>query len=152
MNQTPAPPEPHYNPIFERLVNVDQPMAENLSGMIAYCLYKIAKREWATDFFQRNGRKPNETELDEYLRTWTTTRIAGAEKEADAVLLDFAGSVVDENTPRIREDALRGTFWGSVWTSCLAAFLYTVFLIGAAVILKSAGIDLLSIVQSVRSG
>ena len=100
-------------------------------------------------FFQRNGRKPNDIELDEYIRTWTATRISGAEKEANAVLLDFAGSVVDENTPRIREDALRGTFWGSVGTSVVAAFLYTLFLVGIVLILKSAGIDILSIAQSV---
>lgn len=141
--------ERHYNPIFERFVNVTLPEDQVLPGMVAYCLYKIAKREWATDFFERTGRKPNAGELDEYIRTWTNTRIAGAQKEADAVLLAFASSVIDENTPRIREDALRGTFWTAVWNSMVAASLYTLCLIGLVVILRFAGIDLLSIFQSI---
>lgn len=122
-----------------------------LPGMVAYCLYKIAKREWATEFFRRNGRKPNDAELEDYIRTWTPTRIAGAAKEADAVILEFAGSVIETNAPQIREQALRGTFWSSVWNSIVAAFLYTLMLIGTVIVLRIAGIDLLSITQKVGS-
>ncbi|TFF21987.1 hypothetical protein E3C22_15160 [Jiella endophytica] len=143
------PRAPRYNPLFERFVDASQPDPEMLPGMVAYCLYKLAKREWATDFFERNGRKPNDDELQEYIRTWTPTRVSGAEKEAEAVLLAFAGSVIENNAPQIREEALRGTFWKSVWTSCVAAGIYTLFLIFVAVVLRSVGIDLLSTVQAV---
>jgi hypothetical protein len=41
--------EPHYNPIFERFVDPDRPEVEQLPGIVAYGLYKIAKREWASE-------------------------------------------------------------------------------------------------------
>ncbi|MEF2073113.1 hypothetical protein [Consotaella aegiceratis] len=149
MSSQPEPSERQYNPLFERFVNVDLPDADMLPGMVAYCLYKIAKREWATDFFDRNGRKPNDSELADYIRTWTTTRLAGAEKEAETVILTFANSVIEANEPTIREDALRGTFWSAVRASMTAAFFYTPLLIGFAVVLRFSGIDLLAIFQSI---
>ncbi|WP_102959526.1 hypothetical protein [Mangrovicella endophytica] len=142
--------EPRYNPLFGQFVGEGQADERTLSGMVAYCLYKIAKREWAVEFFQRNGRRPTEVELDEYTRTWTATRISGTQKEADAVLLAFAASVIDENTPSIREDALRGTFLTSVINSILAAFLYTLILIGIVILLRFSGVDLLSVYQAIE--
>lgn len=118
--------------------------------MVTYCLYKIAKREWATDFFRRNGRKPDENELDDYIRTWTPTRIAGVRKEAEFFVASFSGSVLEDNAPRIREDALRGTFWRSLGISVLAALIYTLLLIAVVIVLRFAGIDLVSIVQTTR--
>lgn len=150
MTSSPAPERPDYNPIFERFVTPGQMEEQVLPGMVAYCLYKIAKREWATIFFARHGRKPSDAELNEYILTWTDSRIVGAQKEADAVLLAFASSVIDESAPRIREDALRGTFWGSVRSSIAAAFLYTLVLIGIVMILRFSGIDLVSIFQALE--
>lgn len=141
--------EPHYNPIFGQLVPEGEPESELLPGMVTYSLYKIAKREWATDFFKRNGRKPDETELGEYIRTWTPTRLAGVRKEAEFFVASFSGSVLDDNAPRIREEALRGTFWRSVGVSIFAALLYTLLLIAVVIVLRFAGIDLLSIFQGI---
>ncbi|MCF1502528.1 hypothetical protein L0F51_01945 [Afifella sp. H1R] len=135
-----------HNPIFERFVDKNAPDRE-LEGMIAYCLYKRAKREWATEHFQRAGHKPSEEELEAYIRTWTPSRIAGALKEAEAVINAFAGSVIESNESRIREDALRGTFWRSVGTSMFAALLYTLILIAVVVVAQVAGVDVVSIVS-----
>ena len=97
----------HFNPIFDKLVNVEQPQ---VAEMVAYCLYKIGKREWATDFFAKNGRKPNDEELAAYVATWTPSLIENTRQQATGIVNSFAASVLDENAPKIREDALRGTF------------------------------------------
>lgn len=139
---------PGYNPLFEELVPIGEMESDLLPGMVTYCLYKIAKREWATAFFRANGRKPNEDELDGYIRTWTPSRIAGVRKEADFFVASFSGSVIGDSAPRIREEALRGTFWRSVGISVFAALLYTLLLISVLIVLRFAGIDLLSIFQN----
>jgi hypothetical protein len=65
-----------YNPIFERLV--DPPDGELLvEGFIAYGLYKIAKREWVSEFRARERRKPTDAELDSYVSTWTASQLQG---------------------------------------------------------------------------
>jgi uncharacterized membrane protein len=46
---------------------------------------------------------------------------------------------------RIREDALRGTFWRGVGTSIAASFLYTLLLIGVVIVGQIAGVDIASI-------
>ena len=143
------PAKPHYNLLFETLVNIDEP-GTTFQGMVAYCLYKRAKREWTSEFFQDHGRPPNDDELTAYLRTWTASRIGGVRKEADAVIGDFVGSVLESNAPRIREDALRGTFWSAVGRSMFAALLYTLLLIAALVVAQVAGVDIVSIVSGLK--
>src|SRR5829696_7304624 len=100
--------EPHYNPIFEFFVNPEHAEAEQIPGIIAYGLYKIAKREWASKLYQREGRKPTEEELEAYIRTWTESRIRGVTQQAESVLASFATSVIESATPQIREDAITG--------------------------------------------
>lgn len=143
------PDQPEYNPIFGQLVPQGELEGDLLPGMVTYSLYKIAKREWATDFFKRNGRKPVEAELNEYIRTWTPTRIAGVRKEAEFFVASFSGSVLEDNAPRIREEALKGTFWRSVGISIFSALLYTLLLIALVIVLRFAGIDLLSLFQTI---
>lgn len=113
--------------------------------MVAYSLYKIRKREWATDFYSRNSRKPNDEELRSYIRTWTPSLIEGTKREAANIVAVFANSVVQENAPAIRENALRGTFWSGIWKNVFASGLYTLILIGLVVIGQISGVDLMSI-------
>ena len=113
--------------------------------MVAYCLYKIRKREWATDFFATNGRKPNDEELAAYVAMWTPSLIEGTRQQATGIVNSFAASVLDENAPKIREDALRGTFLRAVFTSIVASFFYTLLLIGVVIVGQIAGVDIASI-------
>lgn len=142
--------EPHYNPIFERFVDPNSPEVGQLPGMVAYGLYKLAKREWAADVWEREGRKPTEAELDAYIRTWTNSRIRGNQEQAESVLGTFATSIIEDASPQIREDALRGTFWQSVGTSMFAALLYTVLLLAIVIVAQVAGVDIVSIFDSLR--
>lgn len=147
MTDTPA--KPSYNLLYEKFIDPSAPIAQRLPGIIAYGLYKEAKREWACEIFKDRARTPTQQELDDYIRTWTTSRISGAKEQAEGALGEFAAAVVEANAPAIREEALRGTFWRSVWQSIFANVAYTLILIFIAIVLKFAGIDFLSALTSV---
>lgn len=142
-----APPD--YNPIFEKLVAGDAPDPESLPGIVAYSLYKIAKREWATDHFARTGQRPSEADLKAYIATWTPSRLNGLVQEGNGVLLSFTEQVIEDNRSAIREEALQGSLGRSIKHGILAAGAYTIILIALAFILKFAGIDLVGALQSV---
>ncbi|KMO18952.1 hypothetical protein [Methylobacterium platani] len=141
--------QPRYNPIFERFVPPDR-ADENVRGLIAYGLYKIAKREWAQGLQERLGRQPTPEEQDAYIATWTDSRLRGLEQQADATLAAFAETVVTEATPAIREDALRGTSGKSIGLSIAANAIYTLILIALALVLAWGGIDLIGLLQKAR--
>jgi hypothetical protein len=138
---------PHYNPIYEKLVDESGDGAD-LVGLVAYALYKRAKRNWARELRARRQRKPTAEELDAYVDTWTADRLEGVKSEAGAALAEYASAVVAEQEPEILRRALRGSFWRAVWPSMVAAFLYTLILIGAAFVLARAGVDFIGILRS----
>ncbi len=140
--------ERSYNPIFEKLVGPENSEA-GLQGIVAYGLYKIAKREWVSEFRTRTGRKPTDDELDAYTRTWTASQLTTVNERAAQILAEYASEVIQSEEPRILRRALEGSFWRSVWPSMLAAFLYTLLLVGAALILARSGIDLIGIFRDV---
>jgi hypothetical protein len=147
----PQNPEPAsaFNPIFGKLVGTEEGVPADLQGFVAYGLYKVAKREWATEIATRHGRKPSEAELEAYMRTWTSSQITTLRERAAQVLSEYADAVIREEEPRILKNALRGSFWRGVWPSMLASFLYTLVLIGAALVLARSGIDLIGIFRDV---
>lgn len=140
---------PHYNPIFDRLAPAPN-AKENIRGLIAYGLYKVAKREWAQGIWEREARKPTQAELDAYARTWTDSLLEGLHERADSSLAGFGNVAVAEAMPSIREDALRGTTGKAITTSVIANAVYTLILILVAVILYLASIDLVGFVQKFR--
>lgn len=144
-----ADPVENYNPIFEKLVARKDSEPESLPGMVAYSLYKIAKREWTTAHINRTGGKPTEQELDAYIATWTPSRLDGLQQQGNGVLASFAQEVIDENQAAIREDALKGTFGRSIRHGVAAAATYTAILLILALGLRVLGIDLLGALQSI---
>lgn len=136
---------PAYNPIFEQLVDGNDDQHNELIGIVAYALYKRAKREWASDLRTRGGSKPSEVQLSDYMRSWTPSRLEGLKTEAAGILAEFADYVVQAQEPRILRDAVKGKFWRGVGTSMAANFFYTVILILAALVLARTQPDILSI-------
>jgi hypothetical protein len=131
-----------YVPIYERFVD----KAENpVLGLVAYGLYKKAKREWSKNFVEQNGRQPTDPERLSYMSSLTDATVHAYNARATEVLASYAESVVNDATPRIREDALRGTFVKNVGVNISANIIYTILLIAFALILKFNGVDLLSI-------
>ena len=145
---TPLESAPKYNPIFERLVS-ESGGPNALPGLIAYGLYKTAKREWVSDLSAREGRKPTDAELDAYMRTWTASQITTIQERAEQFLAEYASAVIQEEEPRILREAVRGSFWRAILPSVVASFLYTLVLIAIALILARSGIDLLGIFRDV---
>src|SRR3954468_18878418 len=95
----PARQEPPYNPIFERLIEAAG--NDRLRGLIAYGLYKTAKREWARELQKREGRKPNDDELLAYIRSWTPSQLENVQERARQALAEYAAAVIEAEQPRI---------------------------------------------------
>jgi len=141
----------NYNPVFERLVG--PPDGELLvEGFIAYGLYKIAKREWVSEFRARERRKPTPAELEAYVATWTASQVQGAKERAAQALAEFASDIIEAEEPKTLRRALRGSFLRAFWPSLTASVVYTLILILLAFVLTWAGVDLLGIFQHVGNG
>jgi hypothetical protein len=59
------------NPIFNALV---APNEEDVSGLVAYSIYKQNKRAWLDDFVKATGRAPSEAETRAYIIGESTER------------------------------------------------------------------------------
>jgi hypothetical protein len=138
----------NYNRIFEKLVK--NPSDPSLEEMVSYFIYKRSKREWATEFYERNGKKPDDQHLAAYVETYTTSRLEGISKEGSGIVAAFADSVIDEVTPQILRRALKEkSFIRDALVATVGAMFYTVCLIVIFLILKFADIDVYSIAEKV---
>lgn len=82
------------NPVFALMVEGE----DDITGLVAYALYKQSKRDWMMEFSTRNGRGPNDDEIDTYiLGERTPRRIATYRKLATDALERFkkSGHTVD---------------------------------------------------------
>ena len=86
-----------YNTVFEQFHDQDE---DEVRGLVAYGLYKIAKREWVSRA-SAGGRPPTPTELKAYHDTWTPANIASKQAEADAVLRSYSDAIIKQGQPRI---------------------------------------------------
>ncbi|MEL4073431.1 hypothetical protein WKW50_25335 [Ochrobactrum sp. GPK 3] len=136
-----------YNCAFDRFIGDD---FSDLIGIVAYGIYKNAKREWASAFKREKKRAPTPQELRAYHASWTPTQIENARKSAEQLLSQHAKTVVEKEETRILRKALKGNFWMSVWQSILANSLYTIILIALTFIVSRAGVDLLGIFTRAR--
>lgn len=131
-----------YNTMYERLVDGS---SNTVQGYIAYGLYKNAKREWIRQFEAEKGRAPRPAEVQGYVDAYTAQMRDVFEAQAAGVLAQFAEGAVSDAKPGIVEHALKGTAGRSILHSIIANAIYTLVLIVIVVILKRAGIDLLSL-------
>jgi hypothetical protein len=148
-------PKSDHNPIFSRFVQANSPdSVEKLEGLVAYGLYKSAKREWAEAIWEREKRKPTHDELAAYISAWTPALLQGKEHEARAVLAAYADAVVEAAKPGIREEAflaaLKGNIWKVLGIGLLTNLIYTVFLIAIVLVLQWAGVDLLGLMEKLK--
>jgi hypothetical protein len=133
-----------YNPVFEKIVG--DPKDPQIVELVAYGLYKIAKREWV----QRKGRKPTGEELVAYADTWTEQQLQDKMTAAESALVVYAQNVIDDARPDILKEAFRGSGWKAFWIAIAAAVSYTIALVAIALILKTAGVDLIGVIEKVR--
>jgi hypothetical protein len=135
-------PKPPFDPVFPRLVNEAEGTEQKLIGFIAYGLYHDAKREWISDFRSREGRYPQEEELQGYERSWTASRLEGLKNVAVQSIAAYTDSVLSQAETQILRNALKGGGWRAVWCGLVGALLYTLMVIGLIVILARSGIEL----------
>lgn len=137
------PAQPNYNPIFERLVDSAESDHAQLQGLLAYGLYKIAKREWASEIRVQQGRGPTDAELESYIATWTPSRLDGVLGEAAQILAEYANFVINDAEPRILRNAAKGSFRRSFWSSFWATTAFAALLAVLGIILVWQGVDVL---------
>lgn len=138
----PSPTEPppeeeapeNYNTVFEQLVDNADEGESTLVGLIAYGLYKSAKREWIVRYQNERGTHPSHDDLRKYAQMQTDTSLNGFRSQAIEILASYADSFMQVERPRILKDALTGNFWRSFWPSLVASFAF------AAIILVLVGI------------
>lgn len=131
--------------MYEYLVDNAANDEHELVGLVAYALYKRSKRQWVEAHRVNKKRNPSDDELDQYIDYWTQDRLRGLRDEAASALAAFGDYVIAAERPNIMREAIAGTFWRSVSSSIMAAFIYTLLLIGVAFVLSYAGIDLIGI-------
>lgn len=137
-----------YNQMFERLVESAADDEAKLRGMIAYALYKRSKKEWSEEFNAANSKRPEKSDQNIYVATWTPSRLDGLVAQADGILQTFAAEIISSNRHDIEKEALRGKFWKDVGIGVTASFVFTLLLIAIAIILKTTGINIIAIYQS----
>src|SRR5215203_2412994 len=122
--QPPNAARPPLDPMFPQLLKEADSPEQKLIGFIAFGLYEEARREWATDFRDREGRYPVENEFRAYEHT-----------------------VVNQLEAEILRRALKGRFWRSVGRWLFSALIFTLILLGTLVAAGRAGIDPIRIMQ-----
>src|SRR4051812_23268433 len=145
--QLPDPPRPPLDPMFPQLVKEADTPEQKLIGFIAYGLYEEARREWASDFREREDRYPGENELRAYERSWTASRLDGIRNAAVQLVAAYADTVMNQLEAEILRRALKGQFWRSVGRWLFSALVYTLVVLGAVVALNRYGIDPIRAIQ-----
>jgi len=133
--------------MFPQLVKEADTPEQKLIGFIAYGLYEEARREWASDFRDREGRYPAENELQAYERSWTASRLDGIRNAAVQLVAAYADTVANQLEADILRRALKGRFWHSVGRWLFSAVIYTLVVLGTIIALNRFGIDPMKAIQ-----
>ena len=121
------------DPMFPQLVKEADSPEQKVIGFIAFGLYEEARREWASDFRDREGRYPVEDEFRAYERSWTASRLDAIRNAAVQVVAAYADTVSNQLEAEILRRALKGRFWRSVGRWLFSALIYTLAVLGTLV-------------------
>lgn len=122
--EPPKPAGDFYNPVFERLE-----ASEHISGAVAYALYKIAKREWVTDFKAKTGARPTDVDMKQYSATQTDAILNAYRANAERIIGVYAEKIINDQRPIILREALAGGFFRSFWPSFVASIAFSALLL-----------------------
>jgi hypothetical protein len=99
--------ESERNPIFDALVSAEG----ELSGLVAYSIYKQNKRAWLDDFIKATKRTPTEAETRSYIIGESTDRRLATYRQLAASTLEGQGLKVVGAPSSGRFGALTGVVW-----------------------------------------
>jgi hypothetical protein len=155
---------PAYNPLFERLVDDE----DEITGYVAYALYKQKKRDWIKDFKGRQGRSPTAQELDEYTQGEALPRnITSLKREARSILDAYATAITEDQYDKLKQQAFEETlisqvretlgriermnsFWNQIKAAAVSTVLTTLVLIILSVGIWLFGVDAVDGAQKLR--
>src|SRR3954451_12041664 len=140
-------PRPLLDPMFPQLVKEADTPEQKLIGFIAYGLYEEARREWASDFREREDRYPGENELRAYERSWTASRLDGIRNAAVQLVAAYADTVANQLETEILRRALKGRFWRSGGPGLFSSGIYTLGVLGSIFALNRYGSDPIKMIQ-----
>ncbi|RJF86783.1 hypothetical protein D3874_06925 [Oleomonas cavernae] len=113
--------------MYERLTDGDD---TDLTGLVAYALYKQNKRAWITDRLERNSLYPSPQQVDEHVQSYTDMQISMFRDRARETLFQFADRLLEQNTESIKQEARgeaivqevkrQGGFWRTVGVNAMA--------------------------------
>jgi hypothetical protein len=140
-----------YNQLFDKLITEAPEDEPSLIGFICYAYYKIAKREYVGNFFEKNARHPDESEMRVYIASWTDSRIEGLKTEANTVLSEFSSYIIGRERPKIVEEVLKHrSFIRDALVAFSGAFFYSIALLLFALVLHFFDIDVLHVLGAVK--
>jgi hypothetical protein len=135
------------DPMFPQLVKEANSPEQKVIGFIAFGLYEEARREWASDFRDREGRYPVEDEFRAYERSWTASRLDAIRNAAVQVVAAYADTVSNQLEAEILRRALKGRFWRSVGRWLFSALIYTLAVLGTLIAVGRFGVDPIRMMQ-----
>ena len=102
--------EAERNPIFDALVGPD----DDVSGLVAYSIYKQNKRAWLDDFVKATGRAPTEAESRAYIIGESTERRLTTYRHLAAATLSGQGprSPASGAAASGKSNSIAGALWG----------------------------------------
>lgn len=115
-----------HNPIFEALVSSDG----EISGLVAYSLYKQNKRDWLQEFRKQVGRLPNEAETRSYIIGESTARRLATYRQLAQSTLRTDQSAVSAGR---RTAPIAGVVWTVLILAALAILGYGLHVSGVVV-------------------
>lgn len=140
------PGRPPLDPVFPKLISDADTPERKLVGFIAFGLFEEARREWASEFREREGRYPDEREVRAYERSWTASRLEGLRNAAVQLVAAYAEVVARQLETEVLRGALKGRFWRGVGVWLFSAVVFTVVVLGTVIALSRYGLDPIAVV------
>lgn len=109
---------------------------------IAYGCYKETKRDWIEDETRRLGHAPAPAEISAFVRSQKDPILKAYIAIAEDVVDGYNSATVAAATDHIVSQALKGSFWRSVWESFVASVLFTLLLAALVFVAAMMGIGL----------
>jgi hypothetical protein len=108
------------NPIFDALVSSEG----EVSGLVAYSIYKQNKREWLEDFKKLTGRLPTDAETRSYIIGESTARRLAIYRQLAQTTLSEQGVRVSASSSAKPGSPIAAAIWALAIVIALAAIGY----------------------------
>jgi hypothetical protein len=120
--------EPERNTIFDRLVKVEG----EVSGLVAYSIYKQNKRAWLNDFQKAVGRPPSEAETRAYIIGESTDRRLATYRHLAQATLAGQGPEGGRSSGLIQRSGVFYVVWAVVLVVAVGVLAYALMHSGVA--------------------